>query len=200
MGCKHEGGTDRCVRSKNGECVVRSRDYKRNYQRKNSRSSHGVKNSLQAGYIGELLVAADLNYRCGRAYPNPVPQTPDDVYAKTSLGWRTVQVKVGRVNRKTGTITPHHRKRITSQIIAAVDIHNRRVRYFANGGKLPAELPRCVADICSTFVMFASEKEASRFHSTNFGATAAKRKPKKSSASRKRKSSSAKRAARNSRS
>jgi hypothetical protein len=116
---------------------------------------------IRVGYICELLVAADLNARCGRAYPNPEPQTPHDVYVHTSRGWLTVQVKKTHVNRNTKQLYDVRRRRktkVTSDVLALVDFEGRRVSYIPNIGKLPPEIPKEPTDICSKLVVFASQE------------------------------------------
>lgn len=113
--------------------------------------------TTRVGYLCELLVAADLNARCGRAYMNPEPQTKDDVFVRTSKGWFSVQVKKSQIY-KTGNIAPRIMPGITSDIVAFVDFSGMRIRYIANVRALPEELAD-VADgptkICSKFVPVA---------------------------------------------
>lgn len=126
------------------------------------RTGRPKEESTRFGYIAELLVAADLNARCGRAYPNPEPQTEDDVYVKTSGGWRTVQVKMGRVHKNTGALSLRNSGGIKSDMIAVVDIDKRRVRYIPNTRPLPPEITTATTGICSKLVVFAGKKEAQR--------------------------------------
>ena len=164
----HPAGKGERRRSRR-DCVFCDIERSRKYRRRHSVTGIPAKDAVRVGYISELLVAADLNARCGRAYPNPEPQTPDDVYAKTSLGWRTVQVKKAQVNRKTGHMrmrTPNARSRaITSEILALVDLEGMRVLYAPNGTPLPPELPHTPVPICSKLVVFASPEEVC--HSSN---------------------------------
>jgi hypothetical protein len=118
--------------------------------------------TVSVGYTCELLAAADLNHRCGKvggwAYLNPAHQTPDDAFAKTSRGWRTVQVKKGqRYKRKNGVealVLLKRKKTITSDIIAVVDLEGLRIRYLPNVGRLPKELPQELSPICSGLIFF----------------------------------------------
>jgi hypothetical protein len=110
--------------------------------------------SVQTGYTSELLAAADLNKRCGLAYLNPAPQTKHDAFAHTSLGWKTIQVKTARLFKTKNGVSMGARKRseITSDIIALVDDQGMRVRYIANVGELPAELPSKPTPLCKGLV------------------------------------------------
>lgn len=136
--------------------------YNRKYNSKNVNTGTPHHHFIRVGYICELLVAADMNARCGRAYPNPEPQTKDDVYAKTSLGWRTVQVKKVKTNRATSAMyLPGRKAKVTSDIVALVDLEGMRVKYKPWGKRrLPAELPTAPSPICSKLVFFAPPKEA----------------------------------------
>jgi hypothetical protein len=114
------------------------------------------------GYTNELLAAADMNSRCGIAYLNPAPLTKDDAFAKTSLGWKTVQVKTARLTKtKSGYSMPvHHRSQITSDIIALVDDRHLRVRYVSNTkDPLPPEFPSEPSPICSGIIFFDKPME-----------------------------------------
>lgn len=114
----------------------------------------GCINAARIGYICELLVAADMNARCGRAYMNPEPQTKHDVYARTSHDWKTVQVKKAQVNRRTGKwrISDSNRKTV-SDILALVDLDELKVCYAAVRGELPSELPVTPSVLCSRLML-----------------------------------------------
>ena len=143
--------------------TTRYREYNKQYLRRHM-SGINVQNKVRIGYICELLVAADLNARCGRAYPNPEPQTKDDVYAKSpTIGWFTCQVKKTQVNRSSGQIyDPRNRRRekgkITSDVVAAVDLEARRVQYYQNGSRFPKELPLTPVDLVGIINTFEAEK------------------------------------------
>lgn len=92
------------------------------------------------GTACEHLVEADLLLR-GLEVTRPSVDYGDDLHARFSSGWHTVQVK-SRDRRATKWI--HHgssRETITSDILALVDPYSREIRYQAVGRKvLPPEL------------------------------------------------------------
>lgn len=145
MPCKHEGGTDPCVRyvssGTNRKCKVAMRQYNRNCKS----SGFGNRNGSNAGDVGEageLLVAVDLLKR-GLQVTKPVNRAgKDDLHAKCSHGWISIQSKVSAVNRKTGSILNSRRGSvITSDVIAWVDLAGMRIRYESNTAEpLPVEL------------------------------------------------------------
>lgn len=120
-----------------------------------------AKQFIPVGYRNELLAAADLNYRCekhdGFAYLNPVPYTKDDVFGKTSMGWKTFQIKTGVLSRtKKGlSINTQNLQRagIKSDILVLVDDRYMRIRYVALKGALPAELPSVPTALCKGVVV-----------------------------------------------
>jgi hypothetical protein len=93
------------------------------------------------GQASEHFVACDLLSR-GLLVTKPLNiNGPHDLHAKCGKKWFTFQVKSGKVNRKTGTLRPNHTTGATSDIIVAVDIVGKRVRYLPrNISKLPPEL------------------------------------------------------------
>lgn len=112
------------------------------YSRENRVStSGGLATTSNAGEAGELLVGADLLTR-GLSVTKPLNRTgSDDLHVKVYDGWKSVQVKVAKVNRRTGTIQKLRRERITSDITALVDLVGRRIRYIAQPGhEVPLEL------------------------------------------------------------
>jgi hypothetical protein len=138
MACKHEGGSDLCVRDRWGCCPVRSREYNR--QNFVSRSGKGTPCDL--GQACEYLVAADLLDR-GLLVTKPINiNGAHDLHAKCGRKWYTLQVKAGRVNRQTGTLSSNRNYRtISSDILVAVDLLGKRVRYIPrNIPRLPQEL------------------------------------------------------------
>lgn len=138
MPCKHEGGKGPCtVRFKSGECKKAHAVYaKANYRCAKTKATPS-----DAGEAGELFVAADLLVR-GLPTTKPFNRNgKDDLHVRVRTGWKNVQVKLGRVHAKTGTIHLMRRNRITSDIVAVVDLTGKRVRYIANTSEcLPEEL------------------------------------------------------------
>jgi hypothetical protein len=140
------------------------------------RSGRKQKDSVRIGYTNELLAAADLNSRCGVAYLNPVPQTKDDAFVKTSLGWRTVQVKTARLHKTKNGIAmcAEHCTGATSDIIAIVDDTYLRIRYINNtDGQMAPELPTKPTQICSGLIFFEDPTrllEEKKCHSFNTSA------------------------------
>jgi hypothetical protein len=137
-------------------------------QREMAISSPRVASNVSTGYVNELLAVADLNARCGVvggwAYLNPAPQTKDDAFANTSVGWKTVQVKTAAlIKRRDGSVAMQlrscSRSSITSDILVLVDDRNMRVKYIANNGALPPELPDKPAPICKD-IIFLNNPEA----------------------------------------
>jgi hypothetical protein len=105
-----------------------------------SRSGQGTCSNL--GQAGEYLVAADLLNR-GFEVTKPLNVNgPHDLHAKCGGRWLTFQVKLGYLNRNTGNLRfPTSSKRIYSDVAVAVDLTDRRVRYFPkNIPELPQEL------------------------------------------------------------
>lgn len=99
-------------------------------------------NSGDVGEAGELFVAVDLLTK-GLEVTKPLNRsTKDDLHARFArIGWRNIQVKVAKVNKKTGTIRMTRSTPITSDIIAWVDLGGLRIRYTANTKEpLPEEL------------------------------------------------------------
>lgn len=96
------------------------------------------------GEAGELLVAGDLLAR-GLEVTKPYNRNgPDDLHVRLSVGWKNVQVKVGRLN-KDGTVSLTGIRRggapISSHILALVDLGSKQIRYISNRRRrLPKEL------------------------------------------------------------
>lgn len=155
MPCKHEGGTDECIRYVSRHCKVGRRQVnqvyhsvhrerlKDRYTRDFKSSSLGKNKTTDSGYAGELIVRTDLLLR---GMDVTVPEnraTPDDLHFKSSKGWVSVQVKVARVNLRTGTWTrPYARKDkpVTSDILALVNLRDWIIRYHPNVKNVPPEL------------------------------------------------------------
>lgn len=137
MPCKHEGGTEECHRYKGGKCKTLVAEYNKH---KNS-SPIGRSGTGDIGYAGELIVRTDLLLR-GLTVTIPENRsTPDDLHFKSEKGWVSVQVKTAIVNNKTGTWTLSLRGTgATSDILAWVDIQNRKLRYAPNTKPVPPEL------------------------------------------------------------
>jgi hypothetical protein len=90
--------------------------------------------SSDIGQAGEHLVAADL-LRRGLIGTKPLNTNgPHDLHFKFSEGWKTIQVKLGRLSPTTGKICIQNRVGVTSDILAMVDLQGMRVRYVANVG------------------------------------------------------------------
>jgi hypothetical protein len=91
------------------------------------------------GAAAESLVEADLLLR-GLEVTRPTVDFGDDLHARFSVGWRSVQVKTRDIRRKLWRPSDH-RKRVTSEILALVDSVTREIRYVkASRERLPKEL------------------------------------------------------------
>lgn len=102
----------------------------------NHKSSPG-----NAGESGEFLVAHDLLYRGLQVTKALNRNCPDDLHVKASNEWYTIQVKLGKVNKTTGRLSPNNGgRRISSDILAIVDLAGKRIRYIARGKPVPREL------------------------------------------------------------
>ena len=111
-----------------------------------------------AGQAGELLVAADL-LRRGLPATKPLNTNgPDDLHAKFGEVWKTIQVKLGLVNQRTGNISVNRRgEKISSDIEAWVDLRGFRIRYISNTAHpLPEELS---SDFLSPVVSYSVSSE-----------------------------------------
>ena len=97
------------------------------------------------GQACEYFVAADLLSR-GLPVTKPLNVNgPHDLHVKCGSSWITVQVKAAEVNKKTGRFRANNSHRrdcpVTSDVLAAVDLVGRRIRYTArNIPELPEEL------------------------------------------------------------
>lgn len=181
MGCKHEGGTESCARYADGHCkvqrkirvrkkyhndpVFRAKMVAKSQERRRADTSGSLivphKEYNRIGYGCELIVAADLNLRCGLAYLNPVPFTEHDVFVRAADGWRTVQVKKAGVDAKTGHIHLRRgRKHVVSDILALVDLKGRRIRYEASAKPLPLDLPKTPVRACAKLAIFPGRPNA----------------------------------------
>lgn len=138
MPCKHEGGTDPCVRYQNSICKVRAK------QKKAERvmTTVGKATRSDEGQAAEHLVAADL-LRRGLQVTKPLNTNgTDDLHTKLGAKWISVQVKTGARYKQTGILCPRHGVGdITSDIFAVVDTANFEIRYIPIREKtLPPEL------------------------------------------------------------
>jgi hypothetical protein len=105
------------------------------------------KKAIHAGRLGaaaELFVAVTLLLQ-GIEVTKPLnTNTKDDLHARFADGWRNIQVRPGRVSSK-GRIWTHWRRtgkgRITSDLVAFVDLRGLRIRWACNRRVgLPKEL------------------------------------------------------------
>lgn len=141
MPCKHEGGEDPCIHSTGSRnCKVGKAQYDRAYL-----GPAGIPatkgHSSDKGAAAEHFVIADLLNR-GLKVGGPYNQNgKDDLFVKVNGKWRTVQVKSGRRNRKTGTLVVGTRRNITSDLVAFVDTQQKEIRWISNTrAEVPAEL------------------------------------------------------------
>jgi hypothetical protein len=119
-------------------------EYARQYDAKNIRKSPiAGATTRDRGAAGEHLVISQLlarNLEVGGPYNQ---NGKHDLFVKLGT-WHTVQVKLGRVNSKTGTVclcSRGRRSSITSDLIAIVDLKGQRVRWMSNNGQpVPSEL------------------------------------------------------------
>jgi hypothetical protein len=138
---------DRVPLTKCSRCAALCNAYTTKYQKELLRGGLAFSGATQGnlGEAAELIVAADFLSR-GLEVTKPFNRNcDDDLHVKVSVGWKNVQVKSGRVNQKTGHILRPQGQgrgnRITSQIIATVDVPNKRVRYISNTKEpIPKEL------------------------------------------------------------
>lgn len=163
MPCKHEGGTDKCDQYTSGGHGCReqqrlyriatreraksyrhaNRDRKRLYDQTNLRRNGAAYDTLSdRGAAGEHLVISEC---LTRHLPTGGPYNQNgkhDLFVFAGGAWRTVQVKIGRVNTKTGAIYRRNGLRgITSDLIAMVDLEDKRIRWISNtDGPIPPEL------------------------------------------------------------
>jgi hypothetical protein len=168
VGCKHEGGTDPCVRYKCGQCKVhakgRSEAYRKNnsarckaYREANRERILGKTKAYHAANIhpgsrltgqrrgrstaaGEALAQCDL-LRRGFEVTKPLsPTAKHDLHVDLpSVGWKGVQVKVARLNIKTGRLGIPS-KAHSSPIYALVHPPTMRIEYRPGTEPLPQEL------------------------------------------------------------
>lgn len=126
----------------------------------------GAEQTRGIGYVSELLAVADMNTRVahlnGFSYLNPVPQTADDAFVKSSNGWLTVQVRTAKLCRTKGGVAMRLRRdnSITSDIVALVDDSELRIKYLPNAVPLPPEFPAEPTPICKGLVYLNNPEEA----------------------------------------
>lgn len=143
MPCKHEGGTDPCIRISNGDCRVRKNQRSRlMHYDKNYATGVQPHQTMNVGCAGEHLVMAELLAKQLSVGIPLNPQTAHDMFVRIQKKWWTIQVKVGKVNRKTGTLSPPPRRGpIHSDLLAVVDVPGKRIRWISNTYKsVPVEL------------------------------------------------------------
>lgn len=151
MPCKHEGGTESCIRNSSGACKIRTwvlaqkPDRKvavKQYVKENYKSSSiNLGRTGDSGYAGELIVRTDLLLRGLEVTVPENRNSPDDVHFLSSTGWVSVQVKVSRVNKNTGVWSFNTRRRyISSDVLAWVDLRDKEIRYLPNIKPVPPEL------------------------------------------------------------
>jgi hypothetical protein len=146
MSCKHEGGTDPCVKYPRGDCQVYRRQHNRKYLLANRQHSFvSGKDShtecCRVGAVSELLVQADLLLR---GYEVTIPVNTGakhDLHANLpSRGWVGVQVKTARLNRSTNNLSLGSGLRhIQSPVLALVFPPTKRIVYRAGTEELPEE-------------------------------------------------------------
>lgn len=112
------------------------------YHRKNLTSSKIARRGTgDIGYAGELIVRTDLLLRGLNVTVPENRSCPDDVHFRSLEGWVSVQVKVATVNLQTGRWYCRLRgKKITSDILACVNLRSREIRYAPNTKPVPKEL------------------------------------------------------------
>lgn len=93
------------------------------------------------GQASEHFVACDLLVRGLKATKPLNTNGDDDLHAECSVGWITIQVKTGSVNLKTGRLSLAGGKRkIKSDVLALVDLVERRIEYRPAAAPVPYEL------------------------------------------------------------
>lgn len=105
------------------------------------------KKAIHAGRLGaaaELFVAVTLLSQ-GVEVTKPLnTNTKDDLHARFVDGWRNIQVRPGRVGSRNKIWTHIRRKgkgKITSDLVAFVDLRGLRIRWVCNRRRgLPKEL------------------------------------------------------------
>jgi hypothetical protein len=147
MPCKHEGGSDPCERYKSGNCKACLRRYRQEHiesvheYERNRTGGGGKGTNSDRGQAGEFLVAADL---LSRGLPTTKPLNINgahDLHAKCAGAWFTIQVRLARINTKTGALQARERSGIVSDILAIADLAGKRIRYLPHAiPELPQEL------------------------------------------------------------
>jgi predicted AAA+ superfamily ATPase len=121
-----------------------SREYNQKYLNDNLTMSGGTNSKKETSDIGasaEHFVISEL-LRKRLPVGGPYNQnSKHDLFVKAG-SWKTVQVKVGRVNHKTGSIYLQAcKKHIVSDLIAVVDLLGRRIKWMSNTEEpVPEEL------------------------------------------------------------
>lgn len=140
MSCKHEGGTDQCVRYKSGDCKTHVHAKNAEYKNKHIQHARLFATNSNSGQAAEYFVAADILAR-GLAVTKPLnTNCADDLHFKSASGWITVQVKTARLNTRTGTLFGPSRDLVSSDVVAIVFLPTQQIRYIANKKEVPPEL------------------------------------------------------------
>lgn len=106
------------------------------------RDSQSYYEARARGAAAERLVEADLLLR-GLEVTRPSVDCGDDLHAKFSTGWISVQVKVRDATQSHDIwrASGSDRNDISSEVLALVDGKTREIRYSSTGDHLlPAEL------------------------------------------------------------
>lgn len=104
------------------------------------RDSQSYYEARARGAAAERLVEADLLLR-GLEVTRPSVDCGDDLHAKTSAGWRSIQVKVRDATYEVWRAASSNRDSISSEVLALVDSKTREIRYSSMGAELlPPEL------------------------------------------------------------
>ena len=148
VGCHRQ--SNRKYYAKHSERFARKREVNREKDRAYFRKYHagyhvhlrrGHYYSCIVGAAGECFVLAELCIRGLNAAKCVNPGSPHDLFVEIGGRCYTIQVKVGRRNARTLTITATRLSRITSQLIAVVDLVGKRIRWVSNTSEpVPAVL------------------------------------------------------------
>ena len=119
------------------------RRYSRQYSKDNivRQGGDNLLSRMNTGFAAEHFVTCWLLTRQFEVAEISNKQSHHDLVARIGGQWLTIQVKIGSVNKKTGTI--HLRatkKRIWSDIVAVVDLRGYRLRWKPGITEVPLEL------------------------------------------------------------
>ena len=96
---------------------------------------------LNTGFAAEHFVISWLLSRQIEVADICSKQSHHDLVALIGGQWISIQVKLGAVNKKTGTIVCRAtKKRIWSDIVAVVDLRSHRIKWKAGTSEVPPEL------------------------------------------------------------